>query len=73
MKIEKWKSHVSPFILLPEFHKFLRWPYYYIPALKDHSVIVAEYEIEVLVNGRTGKMHGILKSVEIFLERVDVI
>lgn len=73
MKTEKWKSHVSPFIPLPELHKFLRWLDYYIPALKDHSVIVAENGIEVLVSGRTGKMHGILKSVEIFLERVDVI
>lgn len=53
--------------------QILRWPDYYIPALNDHSVSVAENGMEVLVNGRTGKKHSILKSVEIFLERVNVI
>lgn len=43
------------------------------PALKDHSVSVAENGMEVLINERTGKKRDILKSVEIFLERVDVI
>lgn len=53
--------------------QILRWPDYYIPALNDHSVSVAENGMEVLVNGRTGKKRSILKSVEIFLERVNVI